>query len=68
MKKRGKMGTVLFSSAPEDSGGKRDDRFEKVEDGMDRDTKKPKGQRQEPDNGIQDERQQGQRPTDDQED
>jgi hypothetical protein len=59
------MRTVLSSSAAEDSGGKGDNRFEKVEDGVDRDAKEPKGQRQEPDDRIQDERQKGQRPTED---
>ena len=33
----------LSFSAPEDAGGKGDDRLEQVEDGVDRDPEKPKG-------------------------
>jgi hypothetical protein len=57
-----KMGIALFSPASQDSRWKGDDRFEKVEDGVDRDAEESKGQREEPDDGVQDERQQGQRP------
>jgi len=60
-----KMGMVLSSSASQDSGRKGDDRFEKVENGVDRDPQEAKRQGQEPDKGIQNERQQGQRPTED---
>jgi hypothetical protein len=39
-----KMGTVLFSSASQDSRWKGDDGFEKVEDSVDRDAEESKGQ------------------------
>jgi hypothetical protein len=52
----------LFSPAAKNPGRKGDDRFEQVEDGADRDPKEPKGQQEEPDYWIKNERQKGQRP------
>ena len=58
----------LLFSASQDSGREGDNRLEEVKDGIDCNPEEAKGQRQEPDEGIQDERQEGQGPTNNQED